>query len=70
MSLLVLVQVRRLQLGQMLAGFVCCTELCAVRFAELGIGAGCAGVQGFLVEVAGQNIGLLSLGVQRWGWLG
>ena len=70
MSLLVLVQVRRLQLGQMLAGFVWCIELFVARVVGLGIGAGCADLQGFLVEAAGLNIGLLSLGVQRWGWLG
>ena len=70
MFLLVLVQARRLQLGQMLVGFVWCAELFAARVVGLGIGAGCADLQGFLVEAAGLNIGLLSLGVQRWGWLG
>ena len=67
-----LVQVRRLQLCQMLAGFVWCAELFAARVAivGLGIGAGCADLQGFLVETAGLNIGLLFLGVQRWEWLG
>ena len=40
-------------------------ESFAARVVGLGIGAGCADLQGFLVEAAGLNIGLLSLGVQR-----
>ena len=64
MSLLVLVQVRRLQLGQMLAG-LWYVESFAARVVGLGIGAGCADLQDFLVEAAGLNIGLLFSGVQK-----
>ena len=65
MILLVLVQACRLQLGQMLVGFVWFAEVFLTRVVGLGIGAGCADSQGFLVKVAGLNIGLLFLGVQR-----
>ena len=64
MFLLALVQERRLQLGQMLAG-LWCVESFASRVVGLGIGAGCVDLQGFLAEVAELNIELLFLGVQR-----
>ena len=65
-----IVQARRLQLGQMSVGFVWYAEVFVARVDGLGLGAGCVDLLGFLVEAAGLNIGLLSLGVQRWGWLG
>ena len=49
----------------MFVGFVWSAEFFAARVVGLGIGAGCADLQGFLVEAAGLNIGLLFLGVQR-----
>ena len=64
MSLLALVQERRVQLGWMLAG-LWCVESFAARVVGLGIGAGCADLQDFLVEAAGLNIGLLFSGVQK-----
>ena len=64
MSLLALVQERRVQLGRMLAGLWCVGSF-AARVVGLGIGAGCAGLQDFLVEAAGLNIGLLFSGVQK-----
>ena len=64
MFLLALVQERRLQLRRMLAG-LWCVESFAARVVGLGIGAGCADLQDFLVEAAGLNIELLFLGVQR-----
>ena len=70
MLLLMLAQACRLQFGQVLAGFVWYDELFVARVVGLGPGAGCADLQGFLVEAAGLSIGLLFLGVQRWGWLG
>ena len=57
-------QERRLQLGPMLAG-LWYVELLAARVVGLGIGAGFANLQDFLVEAAGLNIGLLFSGVQK-----
>ena len=44
---------------------VWCAEFFAARVVGLGIGAGCAYLQDFLVEAAGLNIGLLFSGVQK-----
>ena len=57
-------------MDQVLAGFAWNAELFAARVVGIGLGAGCVDLLDFLVEAAGLNIGLLSLGVQRWGWLG
>ena len=45
-------------------------EFFVARVVGLGIGAGCADLQGLLAGVVGLSIELLFLGVRRLGWLG
>ena len=67
---LLLVGVRRLLLEWLFDGFVWTAEFFVARVAGLGIGAGCADLQGFLAGVAGLSIELLFLGARRLGWRG
>ena len=67
---LLLVGVRRLLLEWLFDGFVWTAEFFVARVAGLGIGAGCADLQGFLVGAAGLSTGLLYYGVQRLEWRG